>query len=92
MASIKHFSIIFYLSVLESSTTTRKAVRNKLTFTSYFKQYADMQKKMTAHKKTLTMFLDHITNIKLMLCFAVGEHIFSRTKQPGNNKLLNTRY
>lgn len=32
------------------------------------------------------MFLDHITNIKLMLCFAVGEHGFGRTKQPVNYK------
>lgn len=38
------------------------------------------------------MFLDHITNIKLMLCFAVGENIFSRTKQPVNKELFKMQY
>lgn len=51
-----------------------------------------MQKEMTSHEKKLTMFLDHITNIKLMLRFAVGEYIFSRTKQPVNNELLNIQH
>lgn len=37
-------------------------------------------------RKKLTVLLDHITNMELMLRFAVGEHSFSRTKQPENNK------
>lgn len=51
-----------------------------------------MQKEMTSREKKLTVFLNHITNTELMLCFAVGEYTFSTTKQPVNKKLLNVQH
>lgn len=51
-----------------------------------------MQKETTSREKKLTVLLNRITNIKLMLCFAMGEYTFSRTKQPVKYKLLNTQH